>query len=73
MTAPVDVLAPGPYWLTKFATVSGMRSGAGNRIRVRVLDGVPGERGRYYRVMLPHGVVGIAARADLARVQGTQP
>lgn len=66
----VDVLAPGPYWLTKFATVSGVRSGGVNRIRVRLLGGVPGEAGRYYRVMLPHGVVGIASRAALARVQG---
>lgn len=66
----VDVLAPGPYWLTKFATASGVRSGGINRIRVRLLGGVPGEAGRYYRVMLPHGVVGIAPRDALDRVGG---
>lgn len=66
----VDVLAPGPYWLTKFATASGVRSGGVNRIRVRLLGGVPGEAGRYYRVMLPHGVVSIAASADLVPAGG---
>jgi hypothetical protein len=66
----VDVLAPGMYWLSKFSTVSGMRSGALNRIEVRVLGAVHGERGRYYRIVLPHGVVGIAARTDLALAGG---
>jgi hypothetical protein len=66
----MDVLAPGQYWLTTFATVSGIRAGGGNRICVRLLGAVHGEGGRCYRVVLPHGVVGIAARAALARVGG---
>jgi hypothetical protein len=70
MSAPVDVLEPGMYWQTKFATVSSGGSVRTGRRLVRVLGAVHGERGRYYRVMLPHGVVGIVARADLARVNG---
>lgn len=57
-----------PYWLTKFGTVSGIRSGHGNRIRVQLLDTVPGTRGKVCRVMLPHGVVGIAPRSDLTAI-----
>jgi hypothetical protein len=66
----VDVLAVGSYWLTKFSTVSGVRSGTVNRIQVQLLGAVPGSCGRIYRVMLPHRVIGIAERAALARVGG---
>lgn len=65
MKSHVSILPLGMYWLTKFSTVSGVMSGNGNRQPVRVLGAVHGERGRYYRVMLPHRVESIAARADL--------
>lgn len=58
----VGVLAPGAYWLTRFSTVSGVRNG---RLPVVVLGAVPGERGRVYRVMLPHRAVSVADRKHL--------
>ncbi len=70
MSAPVDVLEPGMYWQTKFATVSSGGAAREGRRLVRVVRPVHGEAGRYYEVMLPHRVVSIVARADLARVEG---
>lgn len=58
----MNILKPGPYWLTKFATVSGVRIG---RLPVRLIGAVSGECGKVYRVMLPHGVVSVAERKNL--------